>query len=111
MSVTADQLGGQIWQTSGEWLWADGKSFHTFVDHFFLLVVDGFDAEALDKSGWTTDEHRDVLEYRMFDVAELSTLENLVGPPELIEYLQSDTFAELYKSTRVASFESLRRAS
>ncbi len=111
LSVTADQLGGQIWQTSGEWLWADGKSFHTFVDHFFLLVVDGFDAEALDKSGWTTDEHRDVLEYRMFDVAELSTLENLVGPPELIEYLQSDTFAELYKSTRVTSFESLRRAS
>jgi 8-oxo-dGTP pyrophosphatase MutT (NUDIX family) len=102
------QIGDQIWQTAGEWLWADGKSFHSFVDHFFLLVVDGFDAGQLDKSGWTKDEHRDVLEYRMFGVDELSNLENLVGPPKLVEFLQSQVFADLIAQTRVHSVEALR---
>jgi 8-oxo-dGTP pyrophosphatase MutT (NUDIX family) len=106
--ASKDQLGTQVWQTTGEWLWADGKSFHSFVDHFFLLVVEGFNPSQLDKSGWTPDEHRDVLEYRMFDVAELSDLDNLVGPPKLVEFLQSSEFAELIAEAPVHSVGSLR---
>ena len=107
LSASADQLGEQIWQTAGEWLWADGESFHSFVDHFFLLVVEGFEVGQLDKSGWTQDEHRDVLEYRMFAVAELSNLENLVGPPKLVEFLQGQLFAKLVANAPVYSVEAL----
>ena len=84
LSVTAEQLGEQIWQTEGKWLWGDGVNHHTYVDYFYAHKVDDFQ---LDNSDWTEDEHRDVLEFRWWDVNELSKSEHQVGPRGFVEFL------------------------
>lgn len=88
--VTADQLGEQIWQTEGRWNWGDGQNHHTYVDYFFQLnLVDlALDDLLLDDAGWTEDEHRDVLEHRWWNLAELIESGEQVGPHGLAEFLQ-----------------------
>ena len=81
--VEAEALGEPIWETSGRWDWPDGNH-HTFRDIIFQLKVEGFQ---LDDSGWTVEEHRDVLQYRWWNVADLATSAELVSPPGLIEFL------------------------
>lgn len=83
--VSPEDLGAEIWRTEGKWLWGDGQNHHTYVDYFFLLNVDDFE---LDNSLWTTDEVRDVLEYRWWNINELANSGQLVGPHKLIEFLQ-----------------------
>ena len=85
LQVTPEQLGAQIWQTDGKWLWGDQISHHTYVDYFFQLKVEGF---VLDNSAWTTDERRDVLEYRWWKLDELIDSGEMVGPSGLVEFLQ-----------------------
>mgnify|MGYP000384959230 CR=1 FL=1 len=86
IQISPEQLGDLIWKTQGRWDWADGQNFHTFVDHFYLLQVTDFE---LDNSGWTQDEHRDVLEHRWWDLAELKASGEPVSPPGLVEFLLS----------------------
>jgi 8-oxo-dGTP pyrophosphatase MutT (NUDIX family) len=86
IQISPAQLGDLIWKTQGRWDWADGQNFHTFVDHFYLLQVTDFE---LDDSGWTQDEHRDVLEHRWWDLAELKASGEPVSPPGLVEFLLS----------------------
>lgn len=81
-----DQLGEQIWQTAGEWLWGDQQNKHTYVDYFYLHQIDDFE---LDNSGWTQDEHRDVLEHRWWNISDLAESSELVGPHGLAEFLLS----------------------
>lgn len=81
--VAPDELGEEIWRTDGRWDWPDGN-FHTYTDYFFALQVDSFE---IDKSGWTADENRDVLEIRWWNAAELSETDELVGPHGLIAFL------------------------
>ena len=85
LRVTENQLGGQIWRTEGRWDWGDGINHHTFADNFFELQVDRFE---LDKSGWTKDEHRDVLEIRWWTLPELIETAESVAPPGLVEFLK-----------------------
>lgn len=85
LQATPEQLGEQIWQTEGKWLWGDGVNFHTHVDYFFQLKVEGFQ---LDDSAWTDDERRDVLEYRWWTLQELIDSGEIVGPSGLVEFLK-----------------------
>jgi 8-oxo-dGTP pyrophosphatase MutT (NUDIX family) len=82
--VSPDQLGEQIWQTSGIWHWGDGINHHTYVDYFFEYLVEDFE---LDDSNWTPDEHRDVLEYRWWRIAELAETAEQIGPHGLVDFL------------------------
>jgi len=82
--VEPDQLGEQIWQTSGIWHWGDGINHHTYVDYFFEYQVEYF---SLDDSNWTQDEHRDVLEYRWWSIDELAETKDQIGPHGLVEFL------------------------
>lgn len=84
LKISGEQLGDPIWQTSGIWLWADGKNQHSYVDHFFQLEVSDFQ---LDSSGWTTDEHRDVVSYRWWTATELIESDEQFGPHGLVEFV------------------------
>ena len=86
MKLAQEALGEQIWKTSGRWDWADGKNHHTFEDHFYLLQIDDFE---LDSSGWTQDEHRDVVEHRWWSLDELKASGESVSPPGLVDFLTS----------------------
>ncbi len=83
---TPEALGDLIWKTEGRWDWADGQNHHTFVDHFYLLQIKDFE---LDVSGWTEDEHRDVVEHRWWSIADLKDSGESVSPPGLVEFLAS----------------------
>jgi 8-oxo-dGTP pyrophosphatase MutT (NUDIX family) len=85
ISVQAEALGEQIWQTEGIWRWGDGINQHSYVDYFFQLQVDDFE---LDDTNWTADERRDVLEHRWWSVNELIESGESVGPLGLVEFLK-----------------------
>ena len=78
-----DALGEPIFEASGRWDWTDGQH-HTFRDVIFQVEVEGF---RLDDSGWTPEEHRDVLQYRWWNLDELAASGELVSPPGLIDFL------------------------
>ena len=83
--VSQDDLGPEIWRTSGVWLWGDGINQHTYTDYFFRLQIDNFE---LDDSNWTDDERRDVLEHRWWTLDELNETVESVGPVGLVEFLK-----------------------
>ncbi len=85
LELTKDQIGEEIWRTSGTWFWGDGLNQHTYVDYFFAYAINDF---VLDDSGWTTDERRDVLEYRWWNVSDLIASGEQFGPHGLAEFLQ-----------------------
>lgn len=87
--VTPERLGEQIWQTEGIWHWGDGVNQHSYVDHFFKLEVEDF---VMDDSGWTEDEHRDVLEFRWWNPRELIESGERISPHRLAEFLASQGF-------------------
>jgi 8-oxo-dGTP pyrophosphatase MutT (NUDIX family) len=82
--VTPETLGEPIWSTIGHWDWADGN-YHTYEDIFFEYEVSEFD---LDDSNWTTDEFRDVLKYRWWNITELANSGESVAPHGLVEFMQ-----------------------
>jgi 8-oxo-dGTP pyrophosphatase MutT (NUDIX family) len=84
IQVSPEQLGEQIWQTSGIWHWGDGVNHHTYVDYFFEHQIEDFE---LDDSHWTQDEHRDVLEYRWWQITELAETAEQIGPHGLVDFL------------------------
>ena len=89
LELGADALGQQIWQTNGRWDWSDGRNHHTFVDYFFIYHLSQQESDnfQLDKSGWTIDEHRDVLEHRWWQLQELKESGESVSPPGLVDFL------------------------
>jgi 8-oxo-dGTP pyrophosphatase MutT (NUDIX family) len=84
--VDGTQLGDLVDSVSGYWDWPDGQRFHSYVDHFFRLDVSEFE---LDTSGWTESEHHDVIDMRWWSVTELRNENPVVGPPGLIDLLES----------------------
>jgi len=86
LEVSPEALGELIWVTEGRWDWADGRNHHTYVDHFYLLQIQDF---ALDISGWTADEHRDVVEHRWWSLDDLKQSGESVSPPGLVDFLTS----------------------
>jgi 8-oxo-dGTP pyrophosphatase MutT (NUDIX family) len=89
LKLEPEQLGELVWQSQGRWDWADGVNFHTYEDYFYLVRLErlGNADFILDDSGWTVDEHRDVLEHRWWDLTELKDSGEPVGPPDLISFL------------------------
>ena len=83
IQITDEQLGDQIWHTSGRWDWSDGN-FHTYEDTFFVVETKDF---TLDDSRWTQDEFRDILETRWWSVADLLGTSDSVAPQGLAEFL------------------------
>lgn len=84
LAVSQEALGEKLAEISGRWDWGDGLNHHTYVDHFYKLVVENFE---LDDSGWTDDERRDVLEYRWWDLAELKVTHEPIGPHGLADLI------------------------
>ena len=66
--------------------WVDGR-YETGVAYFYEFTVDH--DFALDDAGWTQDEHRDVIEHRWWSLDNLLTEGAHVGPPGLLDYLQT----------------------
>ena len=82
--TTESELGEQIWQQAGEWLWGDNLNSHSYVDYFFRLEVEGFE---LNDSDWTDDERRDILEFRWWKLEDLIARGETVGPHGLVDFL------------------------
>jgi len=83
--ATQDQLGEPVLETSGRWDWVDGINYHTYTDTIFELQVENFTP---DTSGFTTEELRDVLEYRWWNVQDLLDSPESLAPHELRDYLR-----------------------
>ena len=81
--LSPDQLGEPIFHAIGRWDWTDGNH-HTYEDTIFQLQVEGFE---IDTSGWTADEHRDVVRYRWWNPTELLESGEAVAPHGLAEFL------------------------
>lgn len=81
--LSPDQLGEPIFHRIGRWDWSDGNH-HTYEDTIFQLKVEGFE---IDTSGWTQDEHRDVVVYRWWKPTELLESGEAVAPHGLAEFL------------------------
>lgn len=104
--VSPEALGEIVWQTQGRWDWGDGLGHHTYTDYFYQLDITSAAVTAtpgkglalkplnrhsfkLDDSSWTTDERRDVLEYRWWNIRELLETDQAVGPHGLAQWLTS----------------------
>lgn len=82
--VEEESLGLELATFTGRWDWADGLNHHTYADHIFEYRVDDF---VLDKSHWTPEEHRDVLEIKWWTIDELSGTDELISPPNLASFI------------------------
>ena len=93
LSVTEDQLGPVVFQETGKWLWGDGINAHTYEDRIFEIDVQRLQLTPetfnIDKSRWTQDEHRDVLEIRWWSIPELIDTTEPVSPQGLTNWLRS----------------------
>jgi 8-oxo-dGTP pyrophosphatase MutT (NUDIX family) len=84
--VSPEALGDVRYVLPFKMVWASGH-FETGIAHFFeLQVSDGFE---LNDASWTQDEHRDIIEYRWWNVRELLQSEERLGPPGLDNLLRS----------------------
>jgi 8-oxo-dGTP pyrophosphatase MutT (NUDIX family) len=82
--VEESELGAELKKFAGRWDWVDGENHHTFTDHIFEFKVDEL---VIDKSHWTPEEHRDVLEIKWWSLTELQNSDELISPPELVTFL------------------------
>lgn len=82
--VDESSLGTEIAQFTGRWDWADGLNHHTFTDHIFEHHVDEF---VLDRSHWTPEEHRDVLQIKWWSATELEATQEPISPPGLASFV------------------------
>jgi 8-oxo-dGTP pyrophosphatase MutT (NUDIX family) len=83
--VAPETLGDVRYVLPFKMVWASGH-YETGIAHFFeLQVSDDFE---LDDASWTQDEHRDIIEYRWWNVSELLQSEERLGPPGLDELLR-----------------------
>ena len=108
--VEAAALGPIIWSTTGRWDWGDGVNFHTYADHFYQLDITSLSTLSADLEGqagigksndpsqyqfqpdrtnWTDDEHRDVLESRWWTRSELEVTDASIGPHGLDVWLRA----------------------
>lgn len=83
--VSQKDLGEPVLVTSGRWDWSDGLSYHTYRDTIFELQVSAFEP---DTTGFTTDEHRDILEFRWWELEDLLNSEEPLAPHELRNWLK-----------------------
>lgn len=93
LEVSAEDLGPIVFQETGTWHWGDGQNWHTYEDQVFEFDIARIDLDPnsviIDKSLWTTDEHRDVLEIRWWTAAELIESNEPISPKGLPAWLRS----------------------
>ncbi len=84
LQVDTDLLGTQIASIEFNQPWPSGD-FETGIAHFFKFrIADEFE---VDRSLWTPEEHRDILDVRWWNPSELRESGERVGPPGLIQLL------------------------
>ena len=82
--VEPAEFGAKIGEIEFRQDWKSGD-YETGVAHFFKLQVrEEFE---LDRSFWTPEERRDILDVRWWDANTLKASGETVGPPGLIELL------------------------
>ena len=82
--VTPESLGAKIAEIEFTQPWPSGD-YETGIAHFFRLKVS--EEFEVDRSLWTPEEHRDVLDVRWWDPNRLKASGESVGPPGLIDLL------------------------
>lgn len=85
LNIDPEVLGDPVLVASGRWDWADGLSYHTYKDTIYEYRVSNFQP---DTSGFTQDEHRDILEFRWWTIEELLASEEALAPHDLREWLR-----------------------
>jgi 8-oxo-dGTP pyrophosphatase MutT (NUDIX family) len=85
LSIDPAVLGEPVLVASGRWDWTDGESYHTYKDTIYEYRVSNFQP---DTSGFTQDEHRDILEFRWWTIEELLASEEALAPHELRDWLR-----------------------
>jgi 8-oxo-dGTP pyrophosphatase MutT (NUDIX family) len=85
LNIDPEVLGDPVLVASGRWDWADGLSYHTYKDTIYEYRVSNFQP---DTSGFTQDEHRDILEFRWWTIDELLASEEALAPHELRDWLR-----------------------
>ena len=84
LRVNPESLGATIASIEFTQPWPSGD-YETGVAHFFRhSVVDEFE---VDRSMWTPEEHRDILDVRWWNPSELKASGEAVGPPGFIDLL------------------------
>jgi len=85
LKIDPKVLGDPVLVASGRWDWADGLSYHTYKDTIYEHQVSNFKP---DTSGFTQDEHRDILEYRWWTIDELLASDEALAPHDLRDWLR-----------------------
>ncbi len=86
LQVTPQQLGEIIHVQDFRVDWVNGD-FETGRHHFYQFRVEtGFQP---DVSGWTDEEHRDVIEYRWWSMDEFFAADQRLGPEGFATFLKS----------------------
>lgn len=86
LRVAPEELGNEIYSLPFRMDWLSGH-YETGIAHFFAYQLKS--EFTLDDTAWTQDEHRDILEYRWWNVEKLLNSDERVGPPGLTELLRS----------------------
>lgn len=86
LEIDPNRLETFLGSFEGTWQWGDGVNHHSFVDHVYISNVPDFQ---LDKTKWTTDEHRDILEFRWWSLDELEASGEPVSPPGLVQAIRN----------------------
>lgn len=84
LAVSPEDFGPRVAEIEFRQDWKTGD-FETGVAHFFKLQVR--DEFVIDRSFWTPEEHRDILDVSWWDVQELKASGETVGPPGLADLL------------------------
>lgn len=93
LRISEQNLGPVVFQETGKWHWGDGANFHTYDDQIFELDIQKLrltpETLVVDKSHWTQDEHRDVIEIRWWSITELLDTKEPVSPQGLTDWLRA----------------------
>ena len=84
LSVIPEALGPTIAEIEFNQPWPSGD-YETGVAHFFKFRIS--QEFEIDRSLWTPEEHRDILDVRWWNPSELKASGESVGPPGLIDLL------------------------
>ena len=84
LSVIPEALGPTVAEIEFNQPWPSGD-YETGVAHFFKFRIS--QEFEIDRSLWTPEEHRDILDVRWWNPSELKASGESVGPPGLIDLL------------------------
>jgi 8-oxo-dGTP pyrophosphatase MutT (NUDIX family) len=86
LNIDAAELGEPHHNLDFRMDWAN-RTYETGTAYFYQITVDN--EFTPNNANWTIDEHRDVLELRWWNVQQLLSSKERLGPPGLRELIQS----------------------